>query len=395
MKSPEIKSIRIDNIGQILNANIEMGDLSIFIGPQASGKSIFLQTFKLLNDYTAIAEKIKVFGFNWDKKLDQFLELYFGEGMSRIFNNNTEIKVNNQNFPLNRFLPKQGRPKEDEKKEKVFYIPAQRVLTLREGWPMSFNSYGAGDPFVMKSFSEELRMMMEMRFSRGTETIFPLSGRMKESIRDLINASIFHGARIGMDRSSLKKRMLLEVEGSKLPFMTWSAGQKEFTPLLLGLYWLLPAGKVSKREDVDYVVIEEPEMGLHTEAIQSLMLIFLELIYRGYKVLISTHSQTLLELAWVLKNVKKETESATDFFKLFKITKSPSLTEVFRYVLKEKELKTFSFNRINNSVTVADISNLDPTSENIYEAEWGGLSSFSKRANEVVANNSQLQLFLQ
>ncbi len=394
MKSPEIRSISLQNVGQIAKAELEIGDLSIFIGPQASGKSIFLQTFKLLNDYTAIAEKIKTFGFNWDKELSRFLELYFGEGMSSIYSPlMTQIKINGQPFPLSKLLPKRGRPNEDDRKEKVFYIPAQRVLTLREGWPMSFNSYGAGDPYVMKSFSEDLRIMMEMRFSRNSDTIFPLSGRMKESIRDLINSSIFHGAKIEMDKSSLKKRMLLDVENTKLPFMTWSAGQKEFTPLLLGLYWLLPSGKVSKREDVDYVIIEEPEMGLHTEAIESLILIFLELIYRGYKVLVSTHSQTLLELAWVLNNIGKAPSVALDFFELFKINKSPSLTEVFKTVLTTKSIKTFSFNRIDSHVEVENISNLDPSSTNISDAQWGGLSSFSLRANQVVSKNAQLKLF--
>ena len=45
--------------------------------------------------------------------------------------------------------------------------------------------------------------------------------------------------------------------------MVWSAGQREFVPLLLGMYWLMPPAKISPAQRLEWVVIEEPEMGLH------------------------------------------------------------------------------------------------------------------------------------
>ncbi len=41
------------------------------------------------------------------------------------------------------------------KVESLFYIPAQRVLTLRDGWPRPFTDYKPGDPFVVREFSEK------------------------------------------------------------------------------------------------------------------------------------------------------------------------------------------------------------------------------------------------
>ena len=48
---------------------------------------------------------------------------------------------------------------------------------------------------------------------------------------------------IEQDRHHAKRLNLIHGE-SRLPFMTWTAGQREFTPLLLGLYHLLPSRKV-------------------------------------------------------------------------------------------------------------------------------------------------------
>jgi predicted ATPase len=42
--------LNIKNLGQIKSANIDFGDLTLFVGSQATGKSILLQLIKLLVD---------------------------------------------------------------------------------------------------------------------------------------------------------------------------------------------------------------------------------------------------------------------------------------------------------------------------------------------------------
>ena len=63
--------------------------------------------------------------------------------------------------------------------------------------------------------------------------------------------------------------------------MVWSAGQREVIPLLLGLYWLMPSTRISKRRDVEWAIIEELEMGLHPHAISAVLLMVLELLTRA------------------------------------------------------------------------------------------------------------------
>jgi predicted ATPase len=45
-----VERLRIENFGPIVEAEVEFGDLTVFVGPQATGKSLFLQIFKLLQD---------------------------------------------------------------------------------------------------------------------------------------------------------------------------------------------------------------------------------------------------------------------------------------------------------------------------------------------------------
>ena len=87
--------------------------------------------------------------------------------------------------------------------------------------------------------------------------------------------------------------------------MAWSAGQREFVPLLMGLYWLMPAARASQRGDLEWVIIEELEMGLHPRAIAVVLLLVLELLWRGYRVCLSSHSPHVLDLVWALQVIKQ------------------------------------------------------------------------------------------
>jgi predicted ATPase len=43
-------TLNIRNLGQIKKANLSFGDLTVLVGPQATGKSIALQLLKLMLD---------------------------------------------------------------------------------------------------------------------------------------------------------------------------------------------------------------------------------------------------------------------------------------------------------------------------------------------------------
>ncbi len=374
-----MERVELTSLGQISEADISFGDLTVFVGEQASGKSILLQLVKLILDAGDITQTLKKHGFDWQKKAENFLSLYFGEGMQTIWNpDETKVTVDKVDFTLRKALSRR------KTKETLFLMPAHRVVTLKDGWPRAFTDYATSDPYVVKQFSEELRLLMEKGLGSGERAIFPQKGRMNKTLRDAIGKSIFGDAAIRLDRTGLRKRIILDVAGSQLPFMVWSTGQREFTPLLLGLYWLMPSGKVQKKDNINWVIIEEPEMGLHPQAISALLLIFLELLRRGYKVIISTHSAQILELVWAIRLIAKSKTAPARLRQLLDLKASAYSNNLTETILNEKTFKTYYFSRQDSVVSVKDISTLDAEDPDAAVSDWGGLTLFSTKSADVV-----------
>lgn len=373
-----MKSLKLTSLGQIPQADISFGDLTVFVGEQASGKSILLQLVKLVLDTGDIISTLKKHGFDWHGKTEHFLSLYFGEGMEKIWDTaSTEILVDNEAFLLDKVLRKK-----EKKAESLCLIPAHRSMTLKDGWPRAFTDYAIGDPYVVKQFSEHLRLLMEMRSSYSEDVIFPQIGRMNKTMRDAIGENIFGGAQVKLDRSGLRKRIILDVEGSQLPFMVWSTGQREFVPLLMGLYGLLPSGGRKKKRDLNWVVIEEPEMGLHPQSISVLLIILFELLRRGYKIIVSTHSAQVPELIWAMQLLVKWNASPTYLLKLLDLNATSFSTELTKTVFEEKAFKTYYFSPHNE---VKNISTLDAEDSDEAVSDWGGLTLFSTKVADVIS----------
>ena len=376
-----MKRLTLTSLGQIREADIVFGDLTVFVGEQASGKSILLQLVKLISDAGGITQTLKKHGFDWQKEPQKFLSLYFGEGMEGIWNNDETIVT----FDKMDFTPRNALLKR-KKDESLFLMPAHRVVTLKDGWPRAFTDYGTSDPYVVKEFSEQLRLLMEAGLGSGERAIFPQEGRMNKTIRDAIGKSIFGEAEVRLDRSGLRKRMVLDVAGTQLPFMVWSTGQREFAPLLLGLYRLMPSGGAQKKKNINWVVIEEPEMGLHPKAISALLLIFLELLRRGYKVIVSTHSSQILELVWAIQLIAKSKNAPARLRQLLDLKPNAFSYDLTETVLDQKTFKTYYFSREDSVVNVKDISTLDPEDPDKSVSDWGGLTLFSTKAADIVTD---------
>ena len=178
--------------------------------------------------------------------------MYFGEGMRALWKeSSSRILWEGKAVEMHTLLARQQRLKT----ESLFYIPAQRVLTLRDGWPRPFTDYSAGDPFVVRQFSERLRLLMEKEFATAGQ-VFPQRQRLRKVYRDLLNETVFGDFTLRIDKHLSQKRLMLgghEGNGG-LPFMVWSAGQREFMPLLLAFYWLMPPARTPRRNRLEWVV---------------------------------------------------------------------------------------------------------------------------------------------
>ena len=377
-----MKSLCISNLGPIGQVSVDFGDLTFLVGPQASGKSLFLELLKYIVDKEYILSNLRKYNFIIDKKNPQkVLDVVFGDGLNKMFKPETGILFDNETISIDT-LTKRNVPQ----KESMFYIPAQRILSIADGRPKNFMEFDLSTPYVLRAFSETLRTYIQ-GFMGDPNTIFPISNRLKGVLKQSFNDNIFYGGKIVMEENAGQKKFQMKIDDMNLPFMTWSTGQKEFMPLLIAFYCLSgPSSPVFKKDNYQYVVIEEPEMGLHPQAIKAILLEVLALLHNGLKVIISTHSTTLLDFAWAFNAIKNSSSDKKEdaMFKLFNIRKTQASRQLFDSLF-DKTLSTYYFSRAaSGKVESTDISSLDAGSDNQAISGWGGLSQFSADAADVV-----------
>ena len=207
-----MKKLKIKNLGPIGEADIDFGDLTFFVGPQATGKSLALETLKLVVDRDSIIDTLDKYGYIIGHRTDRILNVYYGNGLSGMWKADTEVVLDDIPFK------KTDIPKnvvEDKKEESLFYIPAQRVLSVSDGPGKSFMAYNNDTPYVNRVFGEIIRQFIQ--YGIGGQTIlFPMASRLKGHMRKRLDNSIFHGASVELEEVDLQRRMVMKIEDLKI-----------------------------------------------------------------------------------------------------------------------------------------------------------------------------------
>jgi len=372
--------LHIENFGPLPHAAVTLGELNVSVGPQATGKSLFWQLLKLLLDAPTIRAELCRFSSDWDKDTRGLLSLYFGEGLEHLVQPETVIRLDGRDQPLARLLERKKRAR-GAPGERLLYIPAQRALALCAGPTRAFLELRAGGPFVVRDFSDKLHRLLQPEVAKPGR-LFPQANQLNGHLRKLVDDAFFHGFGLELSRDSqFQPQLVLRREQLQLPPMAWSAGQREFLPLLLGLSWLLPGGKAARRAHLQWVMIEEPELGLHPKAISAFMALVLELLRRGYRVGLSTHSPQVLDVVWALQTLKAHGGTDRDVLRLLNLPSTPAMRAMAGAVLG----KTISVLYFKPGVGPVAISSLDPGSADADVAGWGGLTELSATVGDVVA----------
>ncbi len=380
-------TLAIDNFAQIKQATLAFGDLTVLVGPQATGKSLILQLLKFALDRPVIAAELKNNGQDWDQASRHgLLATFLGEGYEHAFSPSTRIEYDGKS------LLGEKNQRTSRREASMFFVPAQRVMAIARGWPRPFSDFEAGDPFVVRQFSQNILEQFNRGIGRNGAPIFPQPDRLKAALRRSIEHAIFHNGQLLLKSEGGRKRLIIRYPGNRketlieLPFLEWSAGQREFAPLLLGLYQLLPSGAVTLHKSYRWAVIEEPEMGLHPQAINAVMLLAFELMHRGYRVCLTTHSPYVLELIWAIKTLQK--------------SRAPNRSDAILQALSlpDKQLHGLAESLLNKSIRsyaltfdaqfqhhCTDISDLDIDSNDPVLAGWGGVTSYSTTVAQAVA----------
>lgn len=384
--------LRIRKLGPISEADIAFGDLTVLTGPQASGKSVALQTLTLALDRTLITRRMHERGLVWRKDRATFLDLFYGTGMRTLWGDDTEIALDGRTLTAQHLihLPTPG----EVRPERVSYVPAQRIMSIRDGWTRAFGDYQPGDPYVLRAFSQDLHDIVQGELS-SHDRLFPRQQRFNEILRSVAREHVLGGWELHVDAALGQKRFVIQNSTArsdeKLTFLSWSTGQREFVPLLLGLYRLLPPGAVSRRDDLEWVVIEELEMGLHPRAIAATMAFVMELLRRGYRVALSTHSTQVLDVVWGLHRVAEFGGRPHDVLEMLGLPRSRAAMDAAAAALTA-DRRVYYF---ESGQLVRDISDLDPLAEDDATAGWGGLSQFSERVARTVSRLARVRSLAQ
>jgi hypothetical protein len=266
-------------------------------------------------------------------------------------------------------------------------------LSVAEGWPAGFRSYKPDTPFVVRDFSEQLLELLTTRQASEGTVVFPQARRLKEPFRELIDQAVFHGGQLKLLSDGPRRQFKLVYPRAEIAYMAWTAGQREFIPLLLGIYHLVPLGARRQTGAIEWIVIEEPEMGLHVNAIQAVVLLIFELMGRGYRVALSTHSSAIVEILWALRHLRTGNGDPGRFRKLFGLERARWDVDQLAQDVLEKETRVFYLDYPDpkkDSARSRDISSLDPDSSESGERTWGQLLGLSERVNAVVAGTQPL-----
>lgn len=379
----------IKNFGPIHKADVTLGDLTVLVGPQATGKSLFLQMFKLAMDHEAIIAQLRQYAFAW-KNGQGFLAIYLGEGLQGAWTDSSKMLFEDKPLPLESILS--SKLKTDAESYgfhgAVYYIPALRLMTFAYEWPRPFGDYRPTDPYALKAFSEDLRSVLELppEMSGWTEGPEPSLKPVIDALAwDVIEQAVYQGGRLVQDTEGPKKRLLLRLRDSgRLPILSWSEGQRQFTPLLLGVKSAHDMYFGSGGGANQWLIVEEPELGLHPQAVFAFMLTVLDLIARGQKVIVSTHSPAVLDVVWAMRELQQAEAPLAAFSDLFGLRDDLAGLETLYEGVMIKAFKTYLFEKAADGTEARDISTLDPGDEQDIVSGWGGLSGFAGHAAEVV-----------
>ena len=307
--------LTIRSFGPIQEAEIDARDLTIFVGPQATGKSLAAQVLYFLRGIEdVILSNLTIFPQEF-RTAESALKWWLGnplyvyiDAATRLRWNSTqmareaihEIKWDQNRIHLSEALQSKVRQLSDAVRlrddseemswnvPKQIYVPAGRILySFLPSYSPLYRRSAQQWPGYVLTFYETLGTVVTQLWQRkkqerrtSLEIGQPDESLVTDFVRRRIDAIIKGQIRYGTDT------ILLKVGNNQLHPTTIAAGQMETWP-----FWaIVEAGLIS---DIQ-VYLEEPEAHLHPGAQRSVMEIIAYLVRRGTRFLLTTHSPYIL-----------------------------------------------------------------------------------------------------
>jgi len=285
----------IENFGPIKQADIDLRELTVFVGPQATGKSLAAQSAYFLRRYEDLLLSLSS---NPCKATRSALEKWLGQDLSvyvmpktTLYWNSSEPDVQFANEVSWRTGNMQISPSLKERyktpasfQETEIYIPAGRTLySFLPPYSLVSRVLASQDwPGFILNFYETLgRTINWLR----TEPEDPTHTRAEKFLEERV-ASIFKG-KIHYGDETIQLKMQ---NGDMLSPTSIASGQMEIWP-----FWAIAeAGVKSPRFAAATIYFEEPETHLHPLAQRHVMEMVAYLVRNGTRFLLTTHSPYVL-----------------------------------------------------------------------------------------------------
>ena len=125
-------------------------------------------------------------------------------------------------------------------------------------------------------------------------------------------------------------------------------------------------------------------MGLHPQAVTVVLLLVLDLLWRGYRVVLSTHSPHVLTMVWMMRQLQENKAGWKELCEAFGVQPSQQMQKVMEAALtKDYQTHLLAYEK-GGKVRSTDISTLDPGADDERVSGWGGLTGFSSRFGDAV-----------
>jgi hypothetical protein len=304
------EKLTIHNFGPIRDADIDVRDLTIFVGPPATGKSLAAQSLCFLRgieDFADIAPIIAPIenGYTLDRLL-KAMTWWYGNEHSVYINTKTSVRWRSDATPVFKeraigWVEGQLRLNESFAEEiqhwetmlsvgafSQLYIPAGRMLfsflpphklvlwsAIYRQWPgCVLRFYQILGDAVNTHWQQQIREISPNYLSA------PEFDFVERRIEQIIKGKMLYGP----------ETILLQVGNKQFNPPAIAAGQMEIWP-----FWAILKTKINyRRLTISQVYFEEPEAHLHPGAQRQVMEIIAFLVSKGIRFVITTHSPYIL-----------------------------------------------------------------------------------------------------
>ncbi len=314
--------MEIHNFGPIKDAKIDTSPLTIFVGPQATGKSLTSQLFFLFNNIYEILSKSSVQHMNLDptRKFYETVKWLFGNNLDNLLNKNTYIKWENYD-KVYEFTGDYKKGKINDQLINVInnqsqYYPDMSVFPTR----FHDNIFIPAERTIFSLINPEILLGLRAEVQKWPGNLLLFYDILSESLRIINNPKEYlrdEGGWAGISfyleeleiisnlvknqsnillegelNASSPQDISLQISGKKISISYAASGQKEIWPYLVILQSnFLNLYRAHRSSNFYY---EEPEAHLHPKGQLDLLKIINITLHSRENYLITTHSPYLL-----------------------------------------------------------------------------------------------------